>query len=336
MKQFIGAIKAYRGWEIGEHGIPEEGLLTCTGLLNLAGSSSIEVYGLGSHMRGDTLIQGVHDSVHVLMNLEVQIVHGVHELHELCEVSIHAAILDIDAVSSSSHHKRRKQRVADRRFKWIGFELLLISVVDVILGFQDRNSLGITFELKMGLSRNALIEPYDREISNSTSRGLWPFERATIDNCVTIKTVLDAYSTASAKAILYGMNLALEASLLLVVVESDSSSVISLISFIFSPKNSNKIAYNLANMALVMGVDFVLMEEVPLPFVIWFRRTLPLSDRPSPLTTSSDSFSLIFSPHLLSSPNMSSLSLFTFPPTGHLPSPTTAIGLSAFVVDSTG
>ncbi|KAL5754534.1 hypothetical protein ACOSP7_022754 [Xanthoceras sorbifolium] len=34
---------------------------------------------------------------------------------------------------------------------------------------------------------------------------------------------------AEAKAILYGMNLALEASLLLVVVESDSSSVISLI-----------------------------------------------------------------------------------------------------------
>ncbi|KAL5754533.1 hypothetical protein ACOSP7_022753 [Xanthoceras sorbifolium] len=63
---------------------------------------------------------------------------------------------------------------------------------------------------------------------------------------------------------------------------------------------------------------------------------LPTADRPSPLTTSSDSFSLIFSPHLLSSPNMSSLSLFTFPPTGHLPSPTTAIGLSAFVVDSTG
>ncbi|KAL5754535.1 hypothetical protein ACOSP7_022755 [Xanthoceras sorbifolium] len=89
-----------------------EGLLTCTGLLNLAGSSSIEVYGLGSHMRGDTLIQGVHDSVHVLMNLEVQIVHGVHELHELCEVSIHAAILDIDAVSSSSHHKVRWKRIS--------------------------------------------------------------------------------------------------------------------------------------------------------------------------------------------------------------------------------
>ncbi|KAL5839914.1 hypothetical protein ACOSQ4_012522 [Xanthoceras sorbifolium] len=94
---------------------------------------------------------------------------------------------------------------------------------------------------------------------------------------------------AEAKAILFGMQLAIDSGLLPAVVESDSSSVISLINaknsifadissiladifdlrdsylfirFIFALRNLNMVAHQLAKMALVKDVDFVLLEEV--------------------------------------------------------------------------
>ncbi|KAL5857450.1 hypothetical protein ACOSQ3_004908 [Xanthoceras sorbifolium] len=88
----------------------------------------------------------------------------------------------------------------------------------------------------------------------------------------------------------FGMQLAIDSSLLTAVVESDSSSVISLINarnsifadiasvlanifdlrdsypfirFLFAPRNLNNVAHQLAKMALVKDVNFVLLEEVP-------------------------------------------------------------------------
>ncbi|KAH7569150.1 hypothetical protein JRO89_XS06G0113900 [Xanthoceras sorbifolium] len=56
---------------------------------------------------------------------------------------------------------------------------------------------------------------------------------------------------AEAKAILFGMQLAIDSGLLPAVVE-----------FIFALRNLNMVAHQLAKMALVKDVDFVVLEEV--------------------------------------------------------------------------
>ncbi|KAL5768514.1 hypothetical protein ACOSP7_015060 [Xanthoceras sorbifolium] len=97
-------------------------------------------------------------------------------------------------------------------------------------------------------------------------------------------------SLAKAMAMLIGMKLAVEAGLLPTVVESDSLSIVNLIfaglsirseiglinndilnlktmgvfpSFVFSPKDSNRVAHNLAKMAIVHAIDVVLIDDVP-------------------------------------------------------------------------
>ncbi|KAL5843820.1 hypothetical protein ACOSQ4_009778 [Xanthoceras sorbifolium] len=95
---------------------------------------------------------------------------------------------------------------------------------------------------------------------------------------------------AEAKAIVIGMQLAVEAGLLPTMVESDSLSVINLISFgvqicsdigliiediaklklqhefssfIFSPRASNNMAHSFAKMAVSHAIDVILIEDVP-------------------------------------------------------------------------
>ncbi|KAL5798483.1 hypothetical protein ACOSQ2_003303 [Xanthoceras sorbifolium] len=75
---------------------------------------------------------------------------------------------------------------------------------------------------------------------------------------------------AEARAILHGIKLASEVGILPPIVESDSSIMIFLdlqhsfgfINFVFSQRNTNKVAHSLAKIALVHDVDLVLMEEV--------------------------------------------------------------------------
>ncbi|KAL5856847.1 hypothetical protein ACOSQ3_004305 [Xanthoceras sorbifolium] len=105
------------------------------------------------------------------------------------------------------------------------------------------------------------------------------------------KTIEAGYTSALAEDVTIhtGMKMATESGLLPAIVEFDSFSVINLImadypirsgiglifedilelkvlygfsSFVFSPR-ANRVAYNLAKMALVHAIDLILLEEVP-------------------------------------------------------------------------
>ncbi|KAL5754729.1 hypothetical protein ACOSP7_022949 [Xanthoceras sorbifolium] len=162
-----------------------------------------------------------------------------------------------------------------------------LPILDFFLSYKSLNALA-QFELlavvwwRAWFRRNKLVHD---EVSFSVA----DIVRVKLSAACSWDASLDP-SVAEVVAIRFGMQLAVDHRLSLAVVESDAQTIINLIragisshyeirllvddivelkanhnfsNFVFSLRDSNRVAHNLAKMATIHAIDFVLVEDVP-------------------------------------------------------------------------